>query len=89
MPQDDLSARAVAGLKADGVSVPSGKPTAISDADVSGATHSFAIGCTLPDKAVRSGKATDWSDVPDDQGTSRCEMRSSVHVQELLDQLHR
>ena len=89
MPQDDLSVRAVAGLKADGVSVPSGKPTAISDADVSGATHIFAIGCTLPDKAVRSGKATDWSDVPDDQGYGP--MRDAIvrHVLELLDQLHR
>src|SRR5262245_62996301 len=47
-PQDDLSARAVEGLKADGVAIPSGKPAAISEADVSGATHIFAIGCTLP-----------------------------------------
>ena len=29
-PQDDLSVRAVAGLKADGLAIPSGKPTAIS-----------------------------------------------------------
>ncbi len=88
-PQDDLSVRTLAGLKADGVPVPSGKPTAISDADVSGATHIFAIGCTLPDKAVRSGKATDWSDVPDDQGYGP--MRDAIvrHVKELLDQLHR
>src|SRR6059036_3481423 len=54
MPQDDLSVRAVAGLKADGVPVPPGKPAAISDPDVAGATHIFAIGCTLPDKAQRS-----------------------------------
>src|SRR5437762_10243224 len=67
-PQDDLSVRAVAGLKADGVAVPAGKPSAISDADVTAATHIVAIGCTLPDKAHRSGKAADWSDVPDDQG---------------------
>jgi arsenate reductase (thioredoxin) len=88
-PQDDLSVRTLAGLKADGVPVPSGKPTAISDADVVGATHIFAIGCTLPDKAVRSGKATDWSDVPDDQGYGP--MRDAIvrHVKELLDQLHR
>jgi arsenate reductase (thioredoxin) len=88
-PQDDLSVRAVAGLKEDGVAVPSGKPSAISDADVSGATHIFAIGCTLPDKAQRSGKAADWSDVPDDQGYGP--MRDAIvrHVKELLDQLHR
>src|SRR5262245_62674723 len=55
-PQDDLSVRAVAGLKADGVPVPSGKPAAITDGDVSGATHIFAIGCPLPDAVRRSGK---------------------------------
>src|SRR4029450_12083860 len=32
--QDNLSVRAVEGLKADGVAIPSGKPTAIGDADV-------------------------------------------------------
>jgi protein-tyrosine-phosphatase len=88
-PQDDLSVRAVAGLQADGVAVPAGKPSAISDADVSGATHIFAIGCTLPEKAQRSGKAADWSDVPDDQGYGP--MRDAIvgHVKQLLDQLHR
>jgi arsenate reductase (thioredoxin) len=88
-PQDDLSVRAVAGLKADGVAVPSGKPSAISDADVSGATHIFAIGCTLPEQAQRSGKAADWSDVPDDQGYGP--MRDAIvrHVRQLLDQLQR
>lgn len=88
-PQDDLSIRAVAGLKADGVAVPSGKPSAISDTDVAGATHIFAIGCTLPDKARTSGKAADWSDVPDDQGYPP--MRDAIvrHVKQLLDELQR
>src|SRR5689334_10034161 len=67
-PQDDLSVRAVAGLKADGLAIPSGKPAAISAADVTAATHIFAIGCTLPAAAAKSGKAADWTDVPDDQG---------------------
>jgi len=88
-PQDDLSVRAVAGLKADGLAIPSGKPTAISDADVTSATHIFAIGCTLPDRAARSGKAADWSDVPDDQGYGP--MRDAIvrHVTQLLDALQR
>src|SRR6185295_16120591 len=33
-PQDALSVRAVAGLKEDGIAVPSGKPAAISDGDI-------------------------------------------------------
>ena len=84
-PQDDLSVRVVAALKADGVAVPSGKPAAISDRDVAEATHIFAIGCTLPDKAQRSGKAADWSDVPEDQGYGP--MRDAIvrHVTQLLD----
>jgi len=88
-PQDDLSVRAVAGLKADGVAVPAGKPAAISDQDVADATHIFAIGCTLPDQAQRSGKAADWSDVPDDQGYGP--MRDAIvrHVTQLLDSLQR
>ena len=88
-PQDDLSVRAVAGLKADGVPIPAGKPSAISDGDVADATHIFAIGCTLPDKAARSGKAADWSDVPDDQGYGP--MRDAIvrHVKQLLDELQR
>jgi len=88
-PQDDLSVRAVAGLKADGIDVPAGKPSAISDSDVAGATHIFAIGCTLPDKALASGKASDWSDVPDDQGYAP--MRDAIvrHVKALLDELKR
>ena len=86
-PQDELSVRTVAGLKEDGVAVPSGKPGAISDGDVANATHIFAIGCTLPDAARRSGKADDWSDVPDDQGYGP--MRDAIvrHVRELLDRL--
>lgn len=86
-PQDDLSVRAVAGLRGDGLTIPSGKPAAISDRDVEAATHIFAIGCTLPANARASGKAADWSDVPDDQGYAP--MRDAIvrHVTELLDQL--
>jgi arsenate reductase (thioredoxin) len=86
-PQDDLSVRALEGLKADGLVSPSGKPLAISDTDVQKATHIFAIGCTLPDKARRSGKSDTWSDVPDDQGYGP--MRDAIvrHVKELLDRL--
>ena len=37
-PQDALSVRTVEGLRADGVAIPSGRPTAISDSDVSNAS---------------------------------------------------
>src|SRR6476659_2574534 len=59
-PQDELSTRAVAGLRADGIAVPDGKPSAIATDDVARATHIFAIGCTLPAVATASGKASDW-----------------------------
>src|SRR5215467_3114555 len=40
-PQDDLSVRTVAGLRQDGLAVPGGKPSAITDRDVTTATHIF------------------------------------------------
>lgn len=54
-PRDALSVRVVAGLKADGLAVPDGRPTAIAAADVAAATHIFAIGCSLPQAATTSG----------------------------------
>ena len=88
-PQPDLSTRAVAGLRADGFAIPDAKPTRLADRDVAAATHVFAIGCPLPDSVRRSGKADDWSDVPDDQGYPP--MRDAIvrHVNALLDTLQR
>jgi len=88
-PQAELSQRTVDALRADGVIVPDGKPTAIADADVERATHIFAIGCSLPDNARRSGKAADWSDVPEERGYPA--MRDAIvkHVVQLLDDLQK
>ena len=88
-PQDELSVRAVAGLRADGLTVPDGKPAALAPRDIASATHIFAIGCTLPAAAVSSGKAADWMDVPDDQGYPA--MRDAIvkHVTALVDDLQR
>jgi arsenate reductase len=88
-PQAELSVSALKGLREDGIEIPSGKPTAISPADVEKATHVFAIGCTLPAAAKSSGKAGDWSDVPDGQGYPA--MRDAIvrHVTALLDELQK
>jgi len=88
-PQAELSVKTVAGLQADGLAVPEGKPTAIGDQDIVHATHIFAIGCTLPEKARASEKGADWSDVPDDQGYGP--MRDAIlrHVITLLDELQK
>lgn len=86
-PQAELSVSALKGLREDGLEIPAGKPSAISDQDVTDATHIFAIGCTLPAHAAASGKAADWSDVPDDKGYAP--MRDAIrrHVEQLLDEL--
>lgn len=86
-PQDALSVRAVAGLKDDGFPIPDVRPTAINAADVTAATHIFAIGCALPPGATQSGKASSWDDVPDDQGYGP--MRDAIvrHVRALIDTL--
>jgi protein-tyrosine-phosphatase len=88
-PQAALSVRTLAGLRADGIPVPPGTPSAIADGDVAHATHIFAIGCALPAKAAASGKAADWSDVPDDEGYGP--MRDAIvkHVTTLLDDLQK
>jgi arsenate reductase len=88
-PQADLSQSTLKGLREDGIDIPAGKPTLISQGDVEKATHVFAIGCTLPAVAKSSGKASDWSDVPDGQGYAP--MRDAIvrHVKQLLDQLQR
>src|SRR5205809_7864879 len=57
-PQVDLSTRAVAGLRADGIGIPDGKPSAIATDDVARATDIFAIGCALPAAATASGKSS-------------------------------
>jgi hypothetical protein len=53
------------------------------------APHIFAIGCTLPSPAAASGKAAEWTDVPDDQGYAP--MRDAIvrHVSALLDELQK
>ena len=88
-PQAELSVSALKGLREDGIQIPEGKPALISAADVQKATHIFAIGCMLPASATASGKASDWSDVPDGQGYAA--MRDAIlrHVTALLDELQK
>jgi len=88
-PQEALSVRAVQGLTADGVAIPKGVPTSLGDADIKSATHIFAIGCALPAAATSSGKARDWSDVPDDKGYEAQRDAIVRHVKQLLDDLQR
>jgi protein-tyrosine-phosphatase len=86
-PQAELSVSALKGLREDGLEIPAGKPSDISGQDVTDATHIFAIGCTLPAHAAASGKAADWSDVPDDKGYAP--MRDAIrrHIEQLMDEL--
>ena len=88
-PQAELSQSTLKGLRDDGIEIPIGKPAVISQEDVAKATHVFAIGCTLPARAKNSGKASDWSDVPEGQGY--VPMRDAIvrHVKQLLDELQR
>ena len=88
-PQADLSVSALKGLREDGMTLPADKPSALSAADVTRATHIFAIGCSLPAHAKASGKAEDWSDVPDDQGYGPMRDAIKKHVERLIDQLQK
>lgn len=88
-PQEALSVRAVEGLRADGVPIPEGTPKAIGNDDVAGANYIFAIGCVLPRQAAASGKAADWTDVPDDKGYGPMRDAIVAHVRALLDDIQR
>ena len=86
-PQDELSVRAVEGLRADGLGVPDQKPTEIRPDDIDRATHVFAIGCALPATLASSAKAGSWDDVPDDRGYPAMRDAIVVHVRALLDDI--
>jgi arsenate reductase len=86
-PQEDLSVGALKGLREDGFTVPTAKPSSISPADVEHAELIFAIGCTLPASAKASGKADSWDDVPDDQGYAATREAIKRHVERLVDEL--
>jgi len=88
-PQAELSASALKGLKDDGLTLPPGKPSPITPADVAGASYIFAIGCTLPAHAASSGKGDSWNDVPDDQGYAAQRDAIRKHVERLVDRLQK
>jgi protein-tyrosine-phosphatase len=88
-PQAELSVSALKGLRDDGLSLPDAKPSSITAADVTRATHIFAIGCTLPAHAASSGKAESWDDVPDDRGYAAQRDAIKKHVERLIDQLQK
>ena len=89
VPQDNLSVRAVEGLKADGVAFrPESRPRSATRMSRTRHTSSrLAAHCRT--RRVESGKSADWSDVPDDQGYAP--MRDAIvrHVKQLLDELQR
>ena len=88
-PQAELSVSALKGLKEDGLTLPTAKPSPITAADVGAATHIFAIGCTLPSHATASGKADSWDDVPEDRGYAAQRDAIKRHVERLIDQLQK
>jgi len=87
-PQAELSVATLKGLRDDGLSVPATRPAPITAADITAATHIFAIGCSLPADARSSGKAEDWTDVPEvSDGYAASRDAIKRHVEQLLDHL--
>jgi arsenate reductase (thioredoxin) len=87
-PQAELSVATLKGLRDDGLRVPATKPASITAADVAAAMHIFAIGCSLPAHASSSGKAENWTDVPEvSDGYAASRDAIKRHVERLLDQL--
>ena len=87
-PQEELSVATLKGLREDGLPVPTSRPASITDSDVAAATHIFAIGCTLPAHASSSGKAENWTDVPEvSDGYAASRDAIKRHVERLIEQL--
>jgi protein-tyrosine-phosphatase len=83
-PQETVNASMVEGLRRDGIAVPQGSPSALTDRDIASASRVVALGAALPTSAA--GKGVTWHDVP---GDSYEAMRDAVvkRVTELLDEL--
>jgi protein-tyrosine-phosphatase len=89
-PQAELSVATLKGLREDGLTLPTAKPSPITADDVTVATHVFAIGCSLPAHAASSGKADNWNDVPEvSDGYAASRDAIKRHVERLLDQLQK
>ena len=86
-PQEDLSVSAMKGLRDDGLMPGEAKPSKIEQRDIEAAEVIFAIGCTLPAAATKSGKASSWDDVPDGQGYAAMRDAIKRHVERLVDEL--
>ena len=83
-PQEAVNASIVEGLQRDGIAVPAGSPSQLTDADIASARRVVGLGAALP--ALAAGKGVTWNDVP---GDSYEAMRDVVvkHVTALLDEL--
>jgi len=87
-PQAELSAATLKGVRDDRLSVPTTKPASITATDVTAATHIFAIGCSRTAQASSSGKAENWTDVPEvSDGYAASRDTIKRRVEQLLDQL--
>jgi arsenate reductase len=59
-PDPAFSPKVVSELRSEGLAAPKGKPTLISDKDVSGASRVVTLGCKLPQKTA----VMDWRTYP-------------------------
>jgi hypothetical protein len=82
-PQDAVNASMVEGLRRDGVAVPAGSPSALTDRDIASARRVIALGAALPASAAAKGET--WDDLPGDYEGMRDAVVKRVTV--LLDQL--
>jgi arsenate reductase (thioredoxin) len=85
-PDAAFSPKAVSGLQSEGFAPPDGKPTLVSDKDVSGAARVVTLGCKLPQKTA----VTDWADVPSpSEDYSAASDAIKKHVEALINELSR
>jgi arsenate reductase len=87
-PDPQFAPGVIAGLRKDGLSVPSGKPQLLTAADIKKADRVVTLGCKLPEPQSSAGKTADWSDIASpSQSYDAARKDIARHVQQLVDEL--
>jgi protein-tyrosine-phosphatase len=88
VPQADLSASAVKGLKEDGLPPDPGVPRPLTASDVRGSARVIAFDCEEPAMKALRGMDACWDDVPaTGEDYARARDRIRAHVEAMVEQM--
>ncbi len=83
----EFAPNVVAGLKKDGLPVPTGKPVMLTSAEVATAERVVTLGCTLPVNLKPADKLEDWADIASPRNYEASRAGTLRHIQQLVNEL--